>query len=397
MKLLFIAFENIESGSSQLERLEYQLTTLSKNNKISILCLNQYDNAYAVKQKYHQITFYHHRIEYNGWNVLNTEEIIKYVKNIDEQNNFDLIIQMMEVWDLLREFSLSFYKTRKFVAIIHAMPFLGAPIKLKKDINTHCEERLKKLDKKSMKYEYIINHYKEVAEVFNKMNVIAANNTVAYYFQHYLKNIEFWTFESFYPQKKETSKTATNSFDFLYMARIEEGKGLEYLEDIFLHLSQKAERKLRIGIAGRIDDHYSKENMEKILALHLNNMEISYLGWVDKAKQQELFSSSKIFLYPSIYDTYSIVLRDAINFGIVAVTWKVPFTLINYRDCPSVKIIPYKDFRKFAEIAMCCLEDKERIALSAKEYIYRQPTEEDICNKDIAIYESIVKKNVYNK
>ena len=108
MKLSFIAFENIESGSSQLERLEYQLTTLSKNNKISILCLNQYDNAYAVKQKYHQITFYHHRIEYNGWNVLNTEEIIKYVKNIDEQNNFDLIIQMMEVWDLLRELSLSF-------------------------------------------------------------------------------------------------------------------------------------------------------------------------------------------------------------------------------------------------------------------------------------------------
>lgn len=208
MKLLFIAFENIESGSSQLERLEYQLTTLSKNNKISILCLNQYDNAYAVKQKYHQITFYHHRIEYNGWNVLNTEEIIKYVKNIDEQNNFDLIIQMMEVWDLLRELSLSFYKTRKFVAIIHAMPFLGTPIKLKKDINIHCKEILKKLDKKSMKYEYIINHYKEVAEVFNKMNVIAANNTVAYYFQHYLKNIEFWTFESFYPQKKRNIKNS---------------------------------------------------------------------------------------------------------------------------------------------------------------------------------------------
>ena len=273
MKLLFIAFENMETGSSQLERLEYQLTTLSKNNKISILCLNQNDNTYAIKQKYHQVTFYYHRIEYNGWNVLNTEEIIRYVKNIDEQNNFDLIIQMMEVWDLLREFSLSFYKTRKFVAIIHAMPFLGTPINLKKDINIHCKERLKKLDKKSMKYEYIINHYKEVSEVFDKMKVIAANNTVAYYLQHYLKNIEFWTFESFYPKKEEISKTETNSFDFLYMARIEEGKGLEYLEDIFslwiFHINLAGNEKLATSWYAFFNliniDEFSKEDLMNIL------------------------------------------------------------------------------------------------------------------------------------
>jgi len=66
------------------------------------------------------------------------------------------------------------------------MPFVGAPINpsgdFKKDVINYANSGIEKYRR-----EYILKHYNEAPEVFNRINIIANNNTVAYYLVKYFK------------------------------------------------------------------------------------------------------------------------------------------------------------------------------------------------------------------
>jgi hypothetical protein len=42
--------------------------------------------------------------------VQNIADIVNFINNINTQNKFDLVVQMMEIWDLIRELSLQIEK-----------------------------------------------------------------------------------------------------------------------------------------------------------------------------------------------------------------------------------------------------------------------------------------------
>lgn len=399
MKLLFITFENFETGASQLERLEQQLSFFTGKHNLHILCLNKRDNKNKIKQKYNNISFYYHEIQYNGWNVVNASSITEYVKKLDNHHNFDLVIQMMEVWDLLRELSLAFINSKKFAAIIHAVPFLGTPQNTEKDFASQLTTLLNSTDKASMKYDYISQHSCEVFGVMSRINIIAANKTVKYYMNHFFNNLKVWTLTAFYKKNLTVQPCDNNySFDFLYMARIEPGKGLEYLLEIFKHISSKTNKMLKIGIAGRIQSQESQKELKKILSFDFKNLDVKYIGWADIKLKEKLFNSSSVFLYPSIYDTYAIVLRDAINHGMSAVAWKMPFTQINYKNCKSIKLINYKNFSNFAKCSLYCLENISEFKKESIKFAQKHSSPEDVFKKDLLLFKDIVRYNhAHNK
>ena len=391
MRLLFITFENMDTGASQLERLEYQLCYTDDSLEIHILCLNKSDNNAAVKAKYSGVVFHYHDIEYDGWQVVNSRQITEYVQLLDRQYDFDLIIQMMEVWDLLRELSKAFQQQRKFAGIIHAMPFLGTPEKIKDTFDEQLAEVLNSGNLPAFKYDYITQHSGEAVDVLSAMYIIAANQTVAYYFKHYFPMFDIRVLNVFYSRADVCAdKDIDCAYDFLYMARIEKGKGLEYLFDIFKCLDEKASRQLKIGIAGRADSTECQDIIDRLCAYRFKNLKVRYIGWADEKMQQKLFSASAVFIYPSVYDSYSIVLKNAVSYGMSAVVWKVPFTLINYAGCSAIKSVEFGDYAHFAAEAMNCLDNKEILAQQALNFAAEHCSAEQALWQDIEIYADLI-------
>ena len=194
MKILFIVFNHVLSNKSHVVRLNMALDYIYRNNDVSILCLTNKRNLLQEK-KYKNIKFYYYPIKFNWREVQNVADIVNFINNINAQNGFDLVIQMMEVSDLIRELSLQIEKWH-FSVVFHAMPFLGAPQKVSQDFDYDVHQHYT-IEPKLYRKNYIKNHYKEFRETMSKIGIIAANPTVKYYLENYCKDFSVSTLESF--------------------------------------------------------------------------------------------------------------------------------------------------------------------------------------------------------
>ncbi len=342
------------SNKSHVVRLNMSLDHICHNNDVSILCLTNRGNLLQEK-KYKNVKFYYHPIKFNWREVQNIADIVNFINNINTQNKFDLVVQMMEIWDLIRELSLQIEKWH-FSVVFHAMPFLGAPQKVSHDFDHDVHQHYTS-ESKLYRKNYIKNHYKEFYETMSKIGIIAANPTVKYYLNNYCKNLSVYTLESFrlspiwYTVPKENKKI----YDFVYMARIEKWKWIEYLEKILVYITKFLNRKIKIAILWSIEDFYSYDALIRIK--RNKNIDVSYFGWCSNKKKKEILSKSKVFLYPSIYDTYSITLAEAVSIGLPCVVRDVLYTKMNYSKVPSVWRIPFWKYKNFAEKVISLLNN----------------------------------------
>ena len=357
MKILFIVFNHVLSNKSHIVRLNMSLDYICHNNDVSILCLTNKRNLLQEK-KYKHVKFYYHPIKFNWREVKNIVDIVNFINNINVQNKFDLVIQMMEIWDLIRELSSQIEKWH-FSVIFHAMPFLWTPQKVSHDFDYDVYKHYI-TESKLYRKNYIKNHYKEFNKTMSKIGIIAANPTVGYYLKNYCKKLPVSTLESFRlsPIWYTVSKEKNKIYDFVYMARIEKWKWIEYLEKILVHIEKILNRKIKIAILWSIEDFYSHDALTRIK--HNENIDVSYLGWCSNKEKKEILSKSKVFLYPSIYDTYSITLAEAVSIGLPCVVRDVLYTKMNYSKVPLVWRIPFWRYKKFAEKAIFLLNNNSK-------------------------------------
>lgn len=85
---------------------------------------------------------------------------------------------------------------------------------------------------------------------------------------------------------------------------------------------------------------------------------------VDKEKFV-LLKSAKIFLYPSYYESFGIVIAEAMACGLPIVTWDLPIYEQIYET--NILRVPIDDIEQFAEIVIRLLDNKElRNSLGSK-------------------------------
>lgn len=392
MKLLFIIFNHLLSNESHVVRLNMSLNYVSNHSDVSILCLSDKRHL-AQERKYKNVKFYYHPIKYNWWEVQNIRDIVSFVKKLNSERKFDMIVQMMEIRDLVRELSLEIGKWC-FSVVFHAMPFLGAPQEISKNfydaVQQHCV-----VESKGYRKQYIKAHYKEFDKIMERIGVIAANPTVAYYLRNYCKSLHIFSLEPCWLSSIwYNALKGKKMYDFVYMARIEKWKGLDYLEKIFIHMAKVQKRKIKIAIMWNVEDFYSLYILERMK--HNKDISVSYFGWCWNEKKKEILSKSKVFLYPSIYDTYSITLSEAVSIGLPCVVRDVLYVRINYSNIPYVWRIPFWQYKKFAQKAMILLNRNSFV----QKLVQRKGREEyfnDIGESDLHLYINSCKGGKYNK
>ena len=93
----------------------------------------------------------------------------------------------------------------------------------------------------------------------------------------------------------------------LYVGRVDNGKGTRVLAEFFAAYKRRHPGPLRLVIAGRVLDQPPA------------HPDIDVIGEVDEATKWALYAGATIFVNPSAYESFSIVLMEAWELGLPAI------------------------------------------------------------------------------
>jgi glycosyltransferase involved in cell wall biosynthesis len=194
---------------------------------------------------------------------------------------------------------------------------------------------------------------------------------------------------------KDSVKNTHFSFDICYMARLEPRKGIFDVLEVVHRVKKMLDYEPRIAILGRFVDEKTRADFlrkSKKLKLEPN---IYLPGFVSEDEKLEILGSSKVFLYPSKKDVFSISLADALSMGLPAVAYDMPF--VTQFGNPGVYRVRLGDTkmmsRKVSEILGLCNSESIKYADLRKviQEDFRSKFSWDItCNEQIQAINSLV-------
>ena len=181
----------------------------------------------------------------------------------------------------------------------------------------------------------------------------------------------------------------TKVYDGIFVGRIAKEKGIFDLLDIWkLVTNEKKNAKLLI-IGSGIE--LTKLKTEAANAKLENN--IAFEKQCDDEKLFSLLKSSKVFIFPSLFEGWGIAVAEALACGIPVVAYDIPALREVFGKCRSVFLAPVKDKKRMAQTLLELLSAKnEKLGeISAK---YAEKFEwADIAQTDLeAIAETVQRK-----
>lgn len=142
--------------------------------------------------------------------------------------------------------------------------------------------------------------------------------------------------------KQSTSLAET--YDGLFVGRLHASKGIWYLPSIWAAVSEQLPGT-RLAVAGHGDEKHLLELSRAFRSKGVENV-VDLLGYVSPGRLNELYHTSKLFVFPSQEEGYGMALADAIAYGLTAVAWDLPTYEEHFGY--SVIQVPRGDIRQFA-------------------------------------------------
>jgi glycosyltransferase involved in cell wall biosynthesis len=163
----------------------------------------------------------------------------------------------------------------------------------------------------------------------NAEKVIAMGRASKFYIDHFLKIKNVIVIEhnasSDIPIDTEFSK-GNMDYDICFMAsRLTPEKGIFEVLRVAYSVKKLIKRKLNVVLLGKFVDNDVKNTfLIKIRKLNLES-DVFLPGFVSESEKAEILNASKVFLYPSKRDCFSISLSDALSQGLPAIMFDLPF------------------------------------------------------------------------
>jgi glycosyltransferase involved in cell wall biosynthesis len=150
-------------------------------------------------------------------------------------------------------------------------------------------------------------------------------------------------------------KEMRRNIDFLCIGRI--GK-FSHLIDIWKEI-RKIKPEANFHMAGIGKDNPIVSELEKI-------GNFMHHGIVSEEEKAALFKSSKIFIFPSLYEGFGIAIAEALKYGCPVVAWDLPVYKEIWGESESIRKVKIGDHYKFATEAIFALENFDRLSESAR-------------------------------
>jgi len=194
---------------------------------------------------------------------------------------------------------------------------------------------------------------RDVKKGIKYFNLLMAMGPVSYFYIkeyfHLSNNLKLVEHSAAVDASKNNSNMNREyKYDICFMsARNERLKGTTLLPEIVSRASKKLGHDISVVVMGRFDD----ENARKKFLKKLDKLELStsftLTGYVLEDEKFDLLKSSRIFVYPSIKDVFSISLAEALASGLPSIVFKVPFT--EQFNSSALFRISYKNLKLYSE------------------------------------------------
>jgi glycosyltransferase involved in cell wall biosynthesis len=166
----------------------------------------------------------------------------------------------------------------------------------------------------------------------------------------------------------------------LYLGRINRTKGIEYLLHAFAKVAAK-HNDVYLVIAGGVTEREEEEYMHKLLyeTSQLGiNQKVLFTGQLSEDDKLAAYQSCSVFVLPSIYEPYGIVLLEAAAHGkpLVAAESDGPSSIIE--DGVNGFLVEPQNSSALAESLMCIIEDEDlakRMGMAARALAYKHTWE----------------------
>ena len=171
-----------------------------------------------------------------------------------------------------------------------------------------------------------------------------------------------------YNRLKSLGDLNTETYDAVFLGRMHPQKGIFDLIKIWeLVCNQKPKAQLLI-IAGGLASFAEKVNA--LIAENNLRDNINLAGFRQGDKKFELLKSSKIFLCPSYYESFAIVIAEAMACGLPVVAYNLDIYQDIYGD--YINKVPLGDIQKFADAIVYFLNHEivmSRFGLEGQKFI----------------------------
>lgn len=174
----------------------------------------------------------------------------------------------------------------------------------------------------------------------------------------------------------------------LYIGVIEPRRNSLFLLDILKELKKKGVNFKLIMIGRYKNEAYNKGFNARVHELELSD-NIYYIPRVEQKYLSQVYSNTDIFLLPTIYDIYGMVLLESMYFGMSTITSINGGSNMMIDDGINGFVIPKFDAKVWADKVIELSEDKkycEKIGDAAHKTIIEKFTWDKLASKFIDIY-----------
>lgn len=144
-------------------------------------------------------------------------------------------------------------------------------------------------------------------------------------------------------ETKKYYSTEEKEFDAVFIGAYEERKGIKYLYQIW-DLVKSNIGDAKIVVLGK---GWENARLEK---------DWIYPGFVSENKKRELLARSKLMIFPSLYESFGLVVAEALASSVPVVLWDLPWTK---RWSKGVIKVPFGDVQRYANTVINLLKDVE--------------------------------------
>lgn len=173
----------------------------------------------------------------------------------------------------------------------------------------------------------------------------------------------------------------------LYIGRIEPRRNITFLLEVFAKVQQK-EKKVKLVIIGTGEKDYIDYCFSKAKELGIEE-NIEYFEKIEQKYVNNIYKQCDLFLLPTLYEIFGMVLLEAMYFGLPVVTSNNGGSDMLITNEINGFVIEKFDENQWAEKVLNLIQDRElciSVGEKAKQYITSNFTWDVLAEKFIKIY-----------
>jgi len=152
-----------------------------------------------------------------------------------------------------------------------------------------------------------------------------------------------------------TPPSTMGQYDACFVGRFHKQKGIPDLLEIWKHVCNTS-TDAKLALIGSGEPEWF-DFIEKYINKHKLNKNIEVLGFKDGEEKFEIMKNSKVFLFPSNYESFGIAGLEAIASGLPVVAFNIPVFKDIFKD--TFSLVPLGNTKAFADEVVLLLTNQE--------------------------------------